>query len=48
MEDKNIEKTPEGSPAEEKRGGETLPDEALETAAGGCKPMPKYPPQGIA
>ena len=36
MEDKNIGKAP------------SLPDEALETAAGGCKPTPKYPPKGLA
>lgn len=32
----------------ERPEAEPLPDRDLETAAGGYKPMPKYPPQGLA
>lgn len=47
MEDKNIGKAPEASQPDEALK-EALPDEALETTAGGCRPMPKYPPKGLA
>lgn len=45
MEDKNIGKAP-SLPDEARR--DALSDEALETAAGDCKPTPKYPPKGLA
>ena len=45
------EDTPREDPRKEtpeRPEAEPLPDQALGAAAGGCKPMPKYPPKGLA